>query len=295
LRFDQDINRLDSLHGEGPYQSILQKYPEFFPLFINKITGLGHYPENYKKFLSGFITYKDYRKLKKDVDSVYPNLNSFQSELEEGFRHFRYYYPHQSLPTFLTFYSGFNSAIVNTDSTLGIGLDMFLGSKYPIYRSVQFPAYITRTLESSYIPITAMKGYAKQLFSEKRGKVLDQMIYEGKILYFLDATFPKSHDSIKIGYTGKQLSWCKEHETEIWASLLEKDRLFHGDKNDFDTYFGEGPFTPGLDPNSAPRLGEWTGWQIVRKFMDQNPQIGLVQLMGMEDSEKILQLSGYRP
>lgn len=295
-RFEKDLFDLDSLHGNLGYQKLANSYPEFFPLFINKVASLGNYPLDYKTDLNNFIKNKDLRKLKKDCDSVYPNLNAFTPGLEDGFRHFLYYYPNHKLPNFITFISGFNSAIVNTDSSLAIGLDMFLGSKYPIYRSVQFPQYISRTLTYQYIPVIALKGYGKQLFAEKKGstKLLDEMIYEGKILYFLDALFPKLSDTLKISYTGNQLEWCKNHESEIWGTLLENDRLFKGDKNDLDTYFAEGPFTSGFNAQSAPRLGEWMGWQIIKKYMESS-KLSLPGLMKENDSEKILRVSGYRP
>ncbi len=296
-RFDHDLNQLDSSQGDLGYSNLYRKYPDFFPLFINKLASLGNYPTDYKQDLTHFLQNKDLRKLKKDCDSVYPNLNAFQAELEDGFRHFLYYFPHHHLPVVVAFYSGFNSAIVNTDSTLGIGLDMFLGSHYPIYYSIQLPRYLTRTLRSEYIPLSALKGYAEQIFPEttREPRMIDEMVYQGKILYFLDAMFPQIPDSMKITYSQDQLNWCTHHESEIWSSLLEDDRLFKGNKEDLSTYFGAGPFTPGLAPESAPRLGEWVGWQIIRKYMQANPSIQLSTLMADNDAEKILKGSGYRP
>ncbi len=299
-RFDKEVFLLDTSHltTEKDFGgNLIKAYPDFFPLFINKLAAIGNFPSDYKNGLHGFIQNKDILKLKRDCDSVYPNLDFFLPALRNGFQHFLYYYPKQTLPEFITFISGFNAAVVNTDSTLAIGLDMFLGSKYPIYRSVQFPKYITRTLKADFIPLTTMKGYAKQVFAEKKGspRILDEMIYEGKILYFLDAMFPTMADSMKISYTQAQIHWCSENESSIWSSLLERDRLFRGDKNDLDTYFSEGPFTQGLGASSAPRLGEWMGWQIVRKYMQEQGAPHLQGLMEEQDAEKILRLSHYRP
>jgi len=296
-RFEKDLFDLDSTFPHKEYKNLEKKYPEFYPLFITRVAGLGEDSGTYIPNLRAFIHNKDLRKLKSDCDSVYPNLNSFLPGLGSGFRHFIYYFPTYPLPQFTTFLSGFNSAIVNSDSSLGIGLDMFLGKNYPIYNSVQFPKYLTRTLNADYIPVTALKGFGKQVFPPKKenSRILDQMIYEGKILYFLDAMFPNSPDSIKISYSGTQLAWCREHEAEIWSSVLQGDKIFRSDKADFDTYFSTGPFTPGLSPESAPRLGEWLGWQIVRKYMNEEKKVGLPDLMKDQDSEKILRLSHYRP
>lgn len=296
-RFEKDLFSLDSTFPHQEYSKLEAKYPDFYPLYMGHLVSLEGYPDHYLPTLRSMLHNHDFRKLSRDCDSLYPDLKSFLPELSNGFRHFLYYYPHYPLPHFLTFISGFNSAIVNTDSTLGIGLDMFMGSNYPVYPSLQFPRYLTRTLNSSYIPVTAMKGFAKQVFTEKKEspRLLDEMIYEGKILYFLDAMFPRSPDTLKLSYTQKQLDWCKQHEREIWSSLLENDRMFRGDKSDLDTYFAEGPFTTGLSQESAPRLGMWMGLQIIRKLMSTDHHPSLQELMKEEDSEKILRLSGYRP
>ncbi|RYD80660.1 MAG: gliding motility lipoprotein GldB, partial [Sphingobacteriales bacterium] len=62
-------------------------------------------------------------------------------------------------------------------------------------------------------------------------------------------------------------------------------------------YLSDGPFTPGLGENreSAPKLGVWTGWQIVRKYMKENPKITLQDLMADNDAQRILNLSKYKP
>ena len=62
-------------------------------------------------------------------------------------------------------------------------------------------------------------------------------------------------------------------------------------------YLTDAPFTPGLgDHNeSAPKLGIWIGWQIVKKYMDKNPDVTLQQLMKETDAQKILHASRYKP
>ncbi len=62
-------------------------------------------------------------------------------------------------------------------------------------------------------------------------------------------------------------------------------------------YLTDGPFTAGLgDKNeSAPKLGVWIGWQMVRKYMLENPDVTLQQLMADTDAQKILVKSKYKP
>ena len=62
-------------------------------------------------------------------------------------------------------------------------------------------------------------------------------------------------------------------------------------------FLNPAPFTPGVGEknDSAPRLAVWTGWQIVKQYMDNNPNVTLQQLMGDNDAQKILNGSKYKP
>ena len=62
-------------------------------------------------------------------------------------------------------------------------------------------------------------------------------------------------------------------------------------------YLTDGPFTPGLGDKSesAPKLGIWIGWQMVKKYMVENPDVTLQKLMADTDAQKILTKSKYKP
>ena len=51
------------------------------------------------------------------------------------------------------------------------------------------------------------------------------MVYNGKILYFMDMILPDAADTTKIGYTGKQLKWCDDFKAQIWGYFLEENLL----------------------------------------------------------------------
>jgi len=123
------------------------------------------------------------------------------------------------------------------------------------------------------------------------------MIYSGKIMYFMDQILPKVPDSLKIGYTSKQVEWCIKFQSDIWASFLEQNLLYETDNQKIQTYFNEAPFTPGMGQQneSAPKLGIWTGWQIVKQYMRKHSDITLQQLMALNDAQNILNESGYHP
>lgn len=113
----------------------------------------------------------------------------------------------------------------------------------------------------------------------------------------MDAVMPELPDSLKIGYTSKQIKWAENFETGIWAYFLEQNLLYETDYFKIQKFLTEAPFTPGIgDKNeSAPKLAVFTGWKIVKKYMDKNPSVALRDLMTNTNSQQILEKSKYRP
>jgi hypothetical protein len=56
----------------------------------------------------------------------------------------------------------------------------------------------------------------------------------------------------------------------------------------------EAPSTKGFT-NSAPRMTDWIGWQIIKQFHSNNKNISLSNLLKENDAQKILELSRYKP
>jgi hypothetical protein len=133
------------------------------------------------------------------------------------------------------------------------------------------------------------------LYGYEQGETfLDRMILNGKILYFLDAMLPFEEDEIKISYTNEQLDWCHSHEANLWQFFIENELLYETEITLINKFFNDGPFTRGFEGSPA-RLGSWMGWQIVRAYMNQNPEISLQQLLDETNSQKILSGSDYKP
>ena len=60
-------------------------------------------------------------------------------------------------------------------------------------------------------------------------------------------------------------------------------------------YIGERPNIPEIGKQCPGRIATWVGWQIVRKYMEEHPQVSLQQLMEEKDAQKIFQQSKYKP
>lgn len=270
----------------------------FFPIYLNRILKLPVTNDTVlSQSIKDFVTDADLVAIHRDTKQTFAHLSSTQALLNEGFAHYHHYFPNKKIPIITTFISGFNLTIASTDSVLGIGLDMYLGKDYKFYHELSFPNYKTARMQAAYIPYDAMKGWGQTEFEPKEElqDFLSNMVFNGKVLYFLDAMFPNGADSLKIGYTQTQLEFCKKNEPKIWAAFIEQKVLFSSVYREYSKYLSDGPTTNGFPRETPGMIGTFIGWQIVRKYMNENPSVTLPQLMQEMDANKILTKSKYKP
>ena len=302
-RFDQDLSALTPAQVSVKAPQLKQKYGHFYADFMESILGVGPVNDTaYYTQLRTVLNNKDYKVLAAEVNKTFPNLQDQEEELTDAFRHIRYYYPNTKLPRVITFFSGFSVQTPVGNDYIGIGMDMFLGRTSRFYPALvqSIPQYISRRFTPENITPRVIEGLIREdIFpdQDKDRSLLSKMVYNGKILYMMDAVMPDIADSLKIGYTSEQIKWANTYQPEVWAYFLQNDLLYEADYMKFQKYLTDAPFTPGIgqDSKSAPKLGVFTGWQIVKKYMERNPEITLQQLMAEPDPQKILNGSKYKP
>lgn len=304
-RFDKDFDAMKTRPMALQAAYLKNKYGAFYHDFIATLLQDNQINTNdtaYFALLRKVFATKDYHDLKHDVDSVYPNMDKPEAELTDAFRRIKYYYPDEKLPAVYAFVSGFETPIITDNGFYGIGLDLFLGSNsrfYPALTSA-WPRYMSRNFnEQNICPRLTEAITREDMFPESDSSktLMSKMIYNGKIMYFMDQVLPDAADTLKIGYTDAQLKWCQQFESKIWAWFIDQNLLYESDYQKIQKYLSVAPFTPGLGEKneSAPKLGVWTGWQIVRRYMEKHPDVTLQQLMADNDAQKILTESDYHP
>lgn len=248
--------------------------------------------------LYNYITDPVIVKTFKDTYEKYPDLKIIEKDLSLALRYFKYYFPEIKTPEVYTYVSGFDfeNPVKFVDSVLIIALDMYLGRDYYFYPLIGIPEYKAYRMCKESIVKDCMNEIGKNLIKPKREEItfLDKMIYEGKLLYFLDLTLPDLSDSIKIGFKASQIDWCLKNEANMWGFFMEQNFLYVNDKKIISRFMDDGPFTPSFEEASPARTGAFMGWQIIRKFMSNN-EISIKELFSINDSQLILNKSKYKP
>lgn len=229
----------------------------------------------------------------------YPELTQLELQLSNAISRYQYFFPDYKIPTVYSYISNlyYEKPIIIDDSVILIALDVYLGEDYPTYRTLGLPFYIIRRMTSDNIAIDVMKElYNTELEpSIKQKTLIDRMVDNGKILYYLDALLPSVPDSLKIGYSEQQINWIESNKENVWAFLVNNALFYSADFKIQSNFMKEAPFSSIFSQDSPPRIGQWLGWQIVRRYMERNPEISLQTLIDEKDFQKIFNESGYKP
>ena len=297
-RLDHDIFRIKSENKQVTIKELRQSYGSFFDAYNENVIALGNSSDSlYPTYLNAFLTDSMRVLSRHKIDSVFSDLTVLEKKLEDGFRHYKYYFPYKTIPHIITIISGFNQSVVMTKDAIGISLDNYLGTSCPYYLMLGLPEYKRENMNSDKIPFDVLYSWAMSEFEfdDSKNNLISNMIYQGKMIYFLDAMFPEEPDYLKVGYRPDKLEWCKKNEAGMWTYLIEHKLLFNTDRMNIVRFVNPAPFTSTFTNDSPGRTGVWLGWQIVRKYMKKNPGITLPELISENDYQKILNDSGYSP
>lgn len=301
-RFDNSFFSIDTNDISNGLRKVQQQHPDFYTDFMQNILGVSGVDTNQntilvtKEFLRGYLPVYDSLQLK------YKKTDWLQKELEKAFQYVKYYFPRYKTGKAVLFTGPFDApGVASVNAGIAIGLQQFAGKDFSVYQSPMgqelFPTYISKRFAPEYITANCMKAVVEELFPDKSGDkpLIEQMIEKGKRWYLLDKFLPATPDSIKTGYTNKQLNWCSENEGLIWSYLVKNEDLNSLSPAVLQTYIGEAPFTQGFSQESSPgNIGQWIGWQIIKKFVAKNPDMMPQDIMRTE-AKKILDEAKYKP
>lgn len=283
-----ELERFDKEYYEAPIDDLAKikaKYPHLFPAYI---------PD------SVWIEQKQdtlYAEVYREVQKKFPNTNQLEKELTSLFKHIKYYFPNQKIPKVNTVIAevDYHSKAFYTDSIALISLDLYLGKDHHFYER---DAYLREELVPRQMIPDLVKSFAERKIPyPSRADFLSRIIYEGKILYLKDLLIPDFTDEEKINYSKEQLKWAYENEENVWRYFIDDNMLYSTDPSLTTRFVNVAPFSKfylDIDNESPGRIGTWIGWQIVRAYAKNNPQVSLDKLL-REDANQIFKTSKYKP
>jgi hypothetical protein len=298
-RFEQDFFKVDTNALQAGLDALNKKYPRFYPLYLQNILQVAPADPAASFILKSIIG--GYRPINDSIQKKYGSLSWLKDDLESSFKFVKHYYPAYATPRIITFIGTLDApGAVVTPDYLGIGLHQFGGKDFSVYQDPQvqqmYPNYIARRFDQEYMTAAAMKAVADDIYTDVSTglPLIEQMVEKGKAWYLLDHFLPHAPDSVKTGFTKKQLDWLNENEGNAWAYVTKNEDIYSIEPHVIQTYIGEAPFTQGMTESSPGNIGQWIGLQIIQKFAAANTDLTLQQVLAMP-ARKIFEGSKYRP
>ena len=300
-RLDKDVFSLTPENCQQKMMEYQKKYSTFYTRYVSSIVNNGGQIDSlYSQTLLRFINNQDIKHAYNDLTKIYTDndVELIGDDMTEAVKRFKVFFPKRKTPKqFVTFMSGFQFNVVYVDSTLGIGLDMYLGTNNVFYNMMQLPKFRTRTMNKEHILSDAVRGWVITEFdnADPVNNLLNHMIFYGKIFYVCDALLPNVQDSIKMGYTTAQMQYLDKYEKNVWGFFAKDNKLYDNDMKLVSEFTSDGPFTRAISKECPPRVAMWLGRQIVKSYMEHNEDVTLEDLMNEKDAQKILSKSKYKP
>ena len=290
-RYEEVLFNLDT----SDFQSELMKIQDDYRIFLSGDLGNLEAVQYLKDFATDPFSIILYQKVK----AAFPDLKKIEPMVEDVFAHFHYYYPNIELPkkvfTCITGVHPDEPPVQIIDNQLVISLDWYLDDE-ETYDLIGMPRYISLRRNVA----TLSKEVAEQLYMNylyewrKQGQVIDEMMFSGRIDFFIEAMCPELPDSVLLGYSSDQWHWAVENEGQVWADIVGNRRLYDAGLDSYMMFFGDGPFTQAYSNDAPSRLGEFFGLNIIRSYYS-NTESSFQDLMQRKDLQNIFQDSGYKP
>ena len=274
-------------------KNVINKYPEFAEKFLRK----SNFPHD------SILTNSFYKLINnKSIDSIYQTCQAFYGDFsdvayqfQDAFKVIKSNYPTFKFPSIYTVITGMGNDMYVSDSLIVVGLEFFLAEKSRY--APDFPIYILKRYRKEFIAPMALLVISNK-YNETDyldNSLVAEMIYYGKSYYFLEKLLPNLPDSLIAGYSQEVLDDVTKNQPIIWAHFVDKKLLFETKHEVVNRYIGERPATTEIGNKCPGRIGRWLGWQIVRKYMERNPDLKLSDLMREKDARKIFMEAKYKP
>lgn len=306
-RFDQDLFTLDTNKMQAGLLTLQERYPYFLTDFMDNILGVPVEDPQAAIILKQFI--REFQPIYAKTEKIFTDFSPFSQEVVQMLKLTKFYFPEYPVPNKLipfvgpmdAFYQnslGWSGDII-TNEGLGVGLQLHLGKDAELYEEAVgrgYPTYISRKFEPQYIIVNVTKNIIDDIqpMIKEEENLISHFVDKGKRLYVLDRLLPTIDDTVKIGYTRKQLEAAEKNEALIWTFFLENNLLFEKDFQKIKPFITDGPKTQELGDDSPGFIGLFVGKKIVEQFIDKHPEITLSKLLKY-DNQKLFEESTYKP
>lgn len=196
-----EIDRYDRLEYRylttGDFSALQQmntEYPIETRTLIEDVVKIGEItdPDINTKFLK-FYQDTTLQSVIAAVESEYANTEDLDHQLSSAFKHLKQALPDIAIPRVYAQISALDQSIVVGNGTIGVSLDKYLGSNFPLYAKYYTPAQ-RRQMSREYILPDCLTFYLTSIYPLKNFDLRPQIerdLYIGKMQWIVNQTMAK--------------------------------------------------------------------------------------------------------
>lgn len=221
--------------------------------------------------------------LEKEKAKLIKGLPLHQQEMDKAFSYLAYHYSDSIIPENIFYINKLFSQVSCSRNNIAVGLENYISPESEVIKALpnsELYQWQRDRMNIDYLERDVLLNWIQvQLFKELDGKLAEHIIQAGKILYILNAAFPKADESFILRYNKEQFDWAEKNEVSVWKYMVEQQMLFKTDVRVRTNFLNEGPTTVGLSDQSPDRIGQFLGYRIVKGFMSENKALSLQDLL----------------
>lgn len=301
--FYQDFAKLDTLQLGKSLNELNAKYPSFLNFYLDTLLPFTPVNRQYENevatvAIKNIFKHKDYVHLTDTVSKVFTSTKSNTAAIKNMLQHVKYHLPEWALPTEVVYFVSYLNkwTCFTNGTTLGVGLDMFLGENFRPYEAVGLPNYALINHSPENIPLWAAKAiYLEHENGDLFNKdLLGMIILNGKEIFYLEKMLPKMKFNLIMGYTPEQMKWCEQNEAFIFNTFLQQNLLFNKEFQNIVRYVSPGPNSAGFPQEAPGNIGTYIGYKILKAY-EKKSGLSVKEILAEKDANAIFQKSKYKP
>lgn len=269
-RFEKDVTAFASLDSVGKV-GFKGKYADVFRVLYKGVDA--------DTMIASIEQSRIYEAFSKDVTREFASTDSLKALLSVV---------DVKLPRTVTVLSPFNQSIMLTDSCMLIALNHYLGANHPMYG--YYDEYLRKYKCRERIPFDVAEVLSRDRLAQQthHTSLLDYMVYEGAVAVSECRMLTGSTIDDVLMYSKAESEWCDKSIQQVWQMMVNRDMVYSSDNLTIMGMIHKAPFSMAIAQDTPPMLGRYIGYQIVSRYLEQNKDATLEQIISTPSQEILL-------
>lgn len=235
---------------------------------------------------------------KPEVEKVFTSTSSIEKDLGTLDANMHRHLPALPRYSYYGIISPYRQQVMLVDSVVYVALNHYLGEDHEAYSSM--PEYLRRTKTRANITPNIAEAILSVEFpyeADANPTAIQYFIYEGALLNAVATLTGISDTAALMGWTPAQLSQAASQESATWRKMAADNIIYSSDMTLARRLCAPSPSAQPISADLPGRIGRYTGYRIVRSYLDNNPgtDISTTLSPSFYNSPSTLINSGYSP